>query len=150
MKTITTDELKALREKNGDLTLVNTLGAESFEKTQIPGAVNIPLDSSDFASRVEKEAGGKDKSVVVLRQLALQLVGKGGEEIGRGGLHSRVALHGRRCRVAGRCCGKVRVSDLPRASRAVKFRHRARHAAPARGAAVGPPLTTDHLLRRTM
>jgi rhodanese-related sulfurtransferase len=65
MKTITTDELKALREKNGDLTLVNTLGAESFEKTRIPGAVNVPLDNSDFASRVEQQAGSKDKPVVV-------------------------------------------------------------------------------------
>ena len=65
MKTITTDELKALREKNGDLTLVNTLGAESFEKSRIPGAVNVPLDSSDFASRVENQAGGKDKPVIV-------------------------------------------------------------------------------------
>ena len=65
MRTITTDELKVLRDKNGGLTLVNTLGAESFEKTRIPGSVNIPLDSSDFASRVEQEAGGKDKPVVV-------------------------------------------------------------------------------------
>ena len=65
MKAITTDELKALREKNGDLTLVNTLGTESFEKTRIPGAINIPLDNSDFAARVEQEAGGKEKPVVV-------------------------------------------------------------------------------------
>ena len=65
MKTITTDELKQLREKNEDLTLVNTLGAESFEKTLIPGAINVPLDSSDFASKVEQEAGGKNKPVVV-------------------------------------------------------------------------------------
>jgi rhodanese-related sulfurtransferase len=65
MTTITTDDLKALREKDGDLTLVNTLGQESFAKTEIPGAVNIPVDSSDFASRVEKEAGGKNKPVVV-------------------------------------------------------------------------------------
>lgn len=65
MKTITTDALKELREKNGDLTLVNTLGTESFEKTRIPGAVNIPLDSSDFTSRVEQAAGGKDKPIVV-------------------------------------------------------------------------------------
>jgi len=65
MRTISTDELKALREKNGDLTLVNTLGAESFEKTRIPAAVNIPLDNTDFAARVEEKAGGKDKPVVV-------------------------------------------------------------------------------------
>jgi len=65
MKTITTDELKALREKDRELTVVNTLGAESFEKTRIPGAINIPLDDSAFVARVEKDAGNKAKPVVV-------------------------------------------------------------------------------------
>jgi rhodanese-related sulfurtransferase len=65
MKTITTDELKALKGQNGDVTLVNTLGAEAFEKTKIPGAINVPLESGDFAAHVEQEAGGKDKPVVV-------------------------------------------------------------------------------------
>ena len=65
MKTITTDELKALKEQNGDLTLVNTLSAGAFEGTKIPGAVNIPLESGDFAARVEQEAGGKTNPVVV-------------------------------------------------------------------------------------
>lgn len=65
MKTITTGELKARCGKPGGATLVNTLGAEAFEKTKIPGAVNVPLESGDFAARVEQEAGGKDKPVVV-------------------------------------------------------------------------------------
>jgi rhodanese-related sulfurtransferase len=65
VKTITTDGLKALQGQNGDLTLVNTLAASEFEKTKIPGATNIPLASTDFAARVEQEAGGKDKPVVV-------------------------------------------------------------------------------------
>jgi rhodanese-related sulfurtransferase len=65
MKTIKTDELKAVKGQNGGLTLVNTLAANEFEKTKIPGATNIPLASSDFAARVEHEAGGKDKPVVV-------------------------------------------------------------------------------------
>jgi rhodanese-related sulfurtransferase len=65
MKTITTDVLKALRDQNGDVTLVNTLGAEAFEKTKIPGAINVPLEREDFAVRVEQEAGSKDKPVVV-------------------------------------------------------------------------------------
>jgi rhodanese-related sulfurtransferase len=65
MKTITTDQLKDLRDKDENVTLVNTLAADSFEKTRIPGAVNIPLDSSDFTTRVEQEAGGKDKPIVV-------------------------------------------------------------------------------------
>jgi rhodanese-related sulfurtransferase len=65
MKTITTDGLKALKGQNGDVTLVNTLSAEAFEKTKIPGAVNVPFESGDFAADVERKAGGKDKPVVV-------------------------------------------------------------------------------------
>ena len=65
MKTITTEDLKALKGQNGHLTLVNTLAADAFPKTKIPGAINVPLESDDFAARVEKEAGGKDKPVVV-------------------------------------------------------------------------------------
>jgi len=65
MNAITTDQLKKLRDEHADLTLVNTLGAESFEKTEIPGAINIPLSDSNFAARVEQAAGAKDKPVVV-------------------------------------------------------------------------------------
>jgi rhodanese-related sulfurtransferase len=65
MKTISTEDLKARKGQNGDLTLVNTLAADAFEKTALPGAVNVPLESDDFAARVEKEAGGKNKPVVV-------------------------------------------------------------------------------------
>ena len=65
MKTITTEELKALKDKNADLTLVNTLKAEAFEKTKIACAVNIPLEADDFVARVEQEASGKESPVVV-------------------------------------------------------------------------------------
>jgi rhodanese-related sulfurtransferase len=65
MKTITTDDLKALQGQNGDLTLVNTLAAEAFEQTVIPGAINVPLESNDFVACVEREAGGKNTPVVV-------------------------------------------------------------------------------------
>jgi len=65
MKTITTDGLEALKTQGKGVTLVNTLAADQFEKTKIPGAINIPLQNSDFAARVEQEAGGKDKPVVV-------------------------------------------------------------------------------------
>jgi rhodanese-related sulfurtransferase len=65
MKTITTGDLKALKGRNGDLTLVNTLGGDAFQKTKIPGAINVPLESDDFTARVEQEAGGKKKPVVV-------------------------------------------------------------------------------------
>ncbi len=65
MKTITTADLKSLQEKHSDLTLVNTLKPEHFEKTKISGSINIPLEDNDFVSRVETEAGAKDKPVVV-------------------------------------------------------------------------------------
>lgn len=65
MKTITTDELKAQCGKPGCPTLINTLAADAFEQTKIPGAINIPLASSDFAARVEQAAGGKDQPIVV-------------------------------------------------------------------------------------
>jgi rhodanese-related sulfurtransferase len=65
MKTIDANRLKALLDSNEDVLLVNTLNAGSFETTQIPGAVNIPLDSEHFVRRVEELAGGKEKPVVV-------------------------------------------------------------------------------------
>ena len=65
MKTITTKELKELLDKHRDLALINTLGAHSFERTRIPGAINVSQDHSDFVQRVEEQVGGKDKPVVV-------------------------------------------------------------------------------------
>jgi rhodanese-related sulfurtransferase len=65
MKTVDANGLKTLLDGNEDVLLVNTLKAESFEKTRIPGAVNIPLENEDFVARVEQQAGGKDKPVVV-------------------------------------------------------------------------------------
>jgi len=65
VKTLTTQELKDLREKNEELVLINTLGAEAFEATRIPGSINVPLEDPEFVARVEEEAGGKDKPVAV-------------------------------------------------------------------------------------
>jgi rhodanese-related sulfurtransferase len=65
VKTISTENLKALKDRNSDLTLVNTLAADAFQKTKIPGAINVPLESDDFTARVEQAAGDKSKPVVV-------------------------------------------------------------------------------------
>ena len=51
MKTVTTHELKTLLEQDEHLTLVNTLGEDSFETTRIPGAVNIPSVRAQRARR---------------------------------------------------------------------------------------------------
>jgi rhodanese-related sulfurtransferase len=65
MKTVDASGLKRLLDGNEVVLLVNTLKGESFEKTRIPGAVNIPLEDEDFVARVAEQAGGKDKPVVV-------------------------------------------------------------------------------------
>ncbi len=65
MKSITTDELKNLLGNAESVTLVNTLAADAFEHTRIPGAVNVPLEDKDFAAHVEQKAGGKQHPVVV-------------------------------------------------------------------------------------
>jgi len=65
MKTITAQELKKMQDAEEVFLLVNTLPAESFDKTKIPGAVSFPQDSADFVQKVEQKAGGKDSPVVV-------------------------------------------------------------------------------------
>jgi rhodanese-related sulfurtransferase len=64
MKTLTAEQL-AKMQRNDDVLLVNTLDEEYFEKTQIPGAKNIPQSSGDFVDRVEQQADSKDAKVVV-------------------------------------------------------------------------------------
>lgn len=65
MTPITAEQLRSMRDRNEDLVLINTLPSEEFEETKIPGAVSIPQDDENFVERVEAEAGGQDKAVVV-------------------------------------------------------------------------------------
>jgi len=65
MRTITAEELKQMKERGQDFLLVNTLSEEDFEATHIPDAINIPQVGEDFAEQVERQAGSKDKPVVV-------------------------------------------------------------------------------------
>ncbi len=65
MKTITARELRKMRDADEEFLLVNTLDAENFAKTKIPDAVSIPQTASDFVAQVEKQAGGKNRTVVV-------------------------------------------------------------------------------------
>src|SRR3954454_22631268 len=60
MKTVDASGLKTLLDGNENVLLVNTLKAESFEKTRIPGAVNVPLENENFVARVEQQAGAKN------------------------------------------------------------------------------------------
>jgi len=66
MRTLTTDQLQMMRKgSDGQLTLVNTLPEEQFEKTRIPDSINIPLERDDFLRRVEEATGGKEQPVAV-------------------------------------------------------------------------------------
>lgn len=64
MDIVTAEQLKQMRQRNEDFVLINTLDEEYFEKTRIPGAVNIPQAENDFVQRVEAQAGSKDKKIV--------------------------------------------------------------------------------------
>jgi len=65
MKTVTAQEIKKMQDAGEEFLLVNTLPAEKFGETKIPGAVSIPQEDVDFSQRVEQQAGGKDRPVVV-------------------------------------------------------------------------------------
>lgn len=64
METINAEQLKQMRERNEDFVLVNTLDEAHFEKTKIPGAVNIPQSEREFVQRVQTQAGSKNKKIV--------------------------------------------------------------------------------------
>ena len=64
MKTLTTQQFEELRQDKNP-TVVNTLEKEHFEKKHIPKSINVPVSAPDLEQRVEGEAGGKDKPVVV-------------------------------------------------------------------------------------
>jgi rhodanese-related sulfurtransferase len=138
MRTITTDELKVLRDQNGKFTLVNTLGPEAFEKTRIPGAINVPLDNSEFVARVEQQAGGKDKPVVVYcasqQCNSSEKAAKKLEEAGFTRFHATRAALQLGIRKPRKCkrdnAAKHDAEDVPESSR---------RAAPHRAAALGLP-----------
>lgn len=66
MRTLSTEQLTMMRKgSDQQLTVINTLDEENFEKTKIPESINIPLESNDFLQRVEQAAGGKEMPVVV-------------------------------------------------------------------------------------
>src|SRR5690606_26876141 len=66
MNTLQTQDVQKLREQYDDFILLNVLPQDKFNQEHIPGSLNIPLDSPDFLSKVEKAVGGnKQKTIVV-------------------------------------------------------------------------------------
>lgn len=65
MQKIDAQQLNGMKEQRDDFLLVNTLPEQSFEKTKIEGAINIPESKDDFVEKVEKKADSKKTPVVV-------------------------------------------------------------------------------------
>ena len=69
MQTIDREWLRLKLEDNEDLTLVEVLPRENYEDFHIPGAINVPVQSDDFAERIQ-DVADKNKDVVVYCQNA--------------------------------------------------------------------------------
>lgn len=64
MQTISRQETQELIENRDDLTVVEVLDEEYFQKFHLPGAQNVPLDDS-FADKIREVAPEKDAPVLV-------------------------------------------------------------------------------------
>jgi rhodanese-related sulfurtransferase len=52
-------------KRHNSATIINVLPAEYFEKTRIPGSINIPYENANFANEVEYVIGGKNLPLIV-------------------------------------------------------------------------------------
>lgn len=64
MQTIGRDEVQTMIQNRSDLTVIETLSEDYFEKFHLPGAKNVPLDD-DFAKNIEQAAPDKSKPVLL-------------------------------------------------------------------------------------
>lgn len=67
MQTIDRESLQLKMGSADDLILVEVLPRESYDEFHIPGAINVPVNSDDFAERIQAVAN-KDDEVVVYCQ----------------------------------------------------------------------------------
>ena len=117
MKTITTDGLKALQGKNGDLTLVNTLGRRRLGRRKFPERSTFRWRAAILRPTWSKKRAARTSLWLCMCQPAMRLLGEGGPEAGSGGIHRRVPLHRRCCGLAegsrGIACQPMRLITLP-------------------------------------
>lgn len=52
METITREKLKEKMNRGDEFVLVDTLGAEYYQQSHLPGAINLPLEEVDRAEEV--------------------------------------------------------------------------------------------------
>ncbi len=61
-KNITREELKEKMDRGDDFVLVDALGPEHYERSHLPGAINLPLESMDDTEEV---LPNKDAEIIV-------------------------------------------------------------------------------------
>ncbi len=61
-ETISRQELKARMDRGEDFVLVDALSREHFERSHLPGAINLPLEHIEEAERVLPD---KSKEIIV-------------------------------------------------------------------------------------
>lgn len=64
-KTITREKLQAEMDSSENMQLIEVLGPESFQEYHLPGAINIPISSSDFDERVQAQIPSRETPIVV-------------------------------------------------------------------------------------
>ena len=65
MKTISTEQLKAMQADRRGVLLINSLDESQFDFSRILDALNVPESGDDFIERVEQIAGSKERAIVV-------------------------------------------------------------------------------------
>lgn len=63
--TVTREELKSKMESDGEFTLIDTLGEESYNRAHLPQAISISAHDDDFVANVEEEVPNKDAEIIV-------------------------------------------------------------------------------------
>lgn len=65
MESISSEEIREMMDRDEDFVVVSAVPADEFERGHIPGAVNIPVERSDFESRFQRIIPDRERFVVV-------------------------------------------------------------------------------------
>jgi len=66
MQIVSKSQLKQWMDEKENMTLIDVLPKENFQKQHIPGAINIPFkDNADFLKEVAQHVALKDQRIVV-------------------------------------------------------------------------------------
>ena len=68
MQSISHNELKSMLDNHEDITMINVLSHQNFEKEHIPDSINVPVETENFSEKVAQQVGGKDEKLVVYCQ----------------------------------------------------------------------------------